>query len=159
MRSLLAKRSAAQASPPSLTPASTSVRPYWSLLRKSYRRDRAVAPAENDGCRCAIAAGHARFNIGAALPPYPQQTYPGAPRIRRAIISSMSLVLHWNGKDLPPELRSLPEGRYVLDPVDAAPALSPDEEAGLETALASLRQGRGIEADTVLHRVEERLRR
>jgi hypothetical protein len=71
----------------------------------------------------------------------------------------MSVVLNWNGKDLPHELRSLPEGRYVLEPVDAAPALSPDEEAGLEAALRSLRQGRGIEADTVFHRIEERLRR
>jgi hypothetical protein len=71
----------------------------------------------------------------------------------------MSLLLHWNGKDLPPELRTLPESRYVLDPADAAPALSPDKEAGLEAALVSLRQGRGIEADAVLHGLEERLRR
>ena len=71
----------------------------------------------------------------------------------------MSLVLHWNGRDIPQELRSLPEGRYVVDAVDAAPLLSPDEEAGLDAALESLRQGRGVEADTVFHRIEGRLRR
>ena len=57
----------------------------------------------------------------------------------------MSVVLHWNGKDVPQELRSLPEGRYVVDAIDAAPELSPDEEAGLEVALKSLRQGQGVD--------------
>jgi len=61
----------------------------------------------------------------------------------------MSVVLHWNGKDVPQELRSLPEGRYVVDAVDTAPELSPDEEAGLEAALESLRQGRGVDASVV----------
>ena len=68
----------------------------------------------------------------------------------------MSVVLHWNGKDVPQELRSLPEGRYV---VDAAPDLSPDEDAGLEVALESLRQGRGVDASVVFRRIEESLRR
>jgi hypothetical protein len=71
----------------------------------------------------------------------------------------MSVVLHWNGKDIPQELRSLPEGRYVLEPIDVAPLLSPDEDAGLEKALGSLRQGQGVEAGTVFQRMEERLHR
>lgn len=49
----------------------------------------------------------------------------------------------WNGKDLPAEFRELPAGRYVLEVVkDEALTLSPDEEAGIEAALESYRQGR-----------------
>jgi hypothetical protein len=47
-------------------------------------------------------------------------------------------VLTWNGKDVPAELRDLPAGRYVVEPVDEeTPALSPEEEAGIEAALES----------------------
>jgi hypothetical protein len=45
-------------------------------------------------------------------------------------------VVTWNGKDLPPELRELPAGRYVVEAVeDEAPTLTPEEEAGIEAAL------------------------
>ncbi|MGD0839259.1 MAG: hypothetical protein ABSB49_21695 [Polyangia bacterium] len=71
----------------------------------------------------------------------------------------MSVVLNWNGKDVPQELRVLPEGRYVLDAVDVSPELSSDEEAGLEVGLESLRQGRGVDGSAVFHRIEENLRR
>ena len=47
-------------------------------------------------------------------------------------------VVTWNGKDVPAELRELPAGRYVVEAVDdEAPALSQDEEAGIEAALES----------------------
>jgi hypothetical protein len=56
-------------------------------------------------------------------------------------------ILTWNGKDLPSELRDLPAGRYVVDAVDEeAPALSPEEEAGIEAALESYGQGRVVDA-------------
>ncbi len=56
-------------------------------------------------------------------------------------------VVTWNGKDVPAELRELPAGRYVVETIDDdAPALSPDEEAGIEAALESYRQGRVVEA-------------
>ena len=56
-------------------------------------------------------------------------------------------IVTWNGKDVPPELRELPVGRYVVEAVDEeAPALSPDEEAGIEAALESYRQGRVVDA-------------
>jgi len=56
-------------------------------------------------------------------------------------------VLIWNGKDVPAELRDLPAGRYVVEPMDEdAPALSPEEEAGIEAALESYRQGRSVDA-------------
>ena len=56
-------------------------------------------------------------------------------------------VVTWNGKDVPVELRDLPAGRYVVEAIDDdVPALSPDEEAGIEAALESYRQGRVVDA-------------
>jgi hypothetical protein len=56
-------------------------------------------------------------------------------------------VVTWNGKDVPTELRELPAGRYVVEPIDEeAPTLTPDEEAGIEAALESYRQGRVVDA-------------
>jgi hypothetical protein len=56
-------------------------------------------------------------------------------------------VVNWNGKDVPAELRELPAGRYVVEAVDdEAPALSPEEEAGIEAALEFYRQGRVVDA-------------
>jgi hypothetical protein len=53
----------------------------------------------------------------------------------------------WNGKDVPPELRELPAGRYVVEVVDdEAPFLSSDEEAGIEAALESYAKGRVVDA-------------
>jgi hypothetical protein len=57
-------------------------------------------------------------------------------------------VVTWNGKDVPAELRELPAGRYVVEAIDDdAPALSADEEAGIEAALESYRQGRVVDAN------------
>jgi hypothetical protein len=56
-------------------------------------------------------------------------------------------VMTWNGKDVPPELRELPAGRYVVEAVeDEAPTLTPEEEAGIEAALESYRQGRVVDS-------------
>ena len=56
-------------------------------------------------------------------------------------------VMTWNGKDVPPELRELPAGRYIIEAVDGeAPTLSPEQEAGIETALESYRQARVVDA-------------
>ncbi len=68
-------------------------------------------------------------------------------------------VLHWNGKDLPEELRELPAGRYALEPVDAVPPLTEEEEEGLRQALASLRAGRGRTVEQVRQTVDAALRR
>ena len=62
-------------------------------------------------------------------------------------MSRTAKVVTWNGKDIPAELRELPAGRYVVEPIDEeAPALTPDEEAGIEAALESYRQGRVVDA-------------
>jgi hypothetical protein len=56
-------------------------------------------------------------------------------------------VFTWNGKDIPAELRELPAGRYVVEAVeDEAPALSLEEDAGIEAALESYRQGHVVDA-------------
>ena len=62
-------------------------------------------------------------------------------------MSRTAKVVTWNGKDVPTELRDLPVGRYVVESVDEeAPTLTPDEEAGIEAALESHRQGRVVDA-------------
>jgi len=44
-------------------------------------------------------------------------------------------------------MRELPAGRYVVESVDLeAPPLSSEEEAGIEVALESYRQGRTVDA-------------
>lgn len=64
-----------------------------------------------------------------------------------ADMSRTAKVVTWNGKDVPAELRDLPAGRYVVEPIDEeAPALTPEEEAGIEAALESYRQGRVVDA-------------
>ena len=56
-------------------------------------------------------------------------------------------LVTWNGKDIPLELLELPGGRYVVESVEKEPPLlMPDEEAGIEAALESYRQGRIIDA-------------
>lgn len=68
-------------------------------------------------------------------------------------------VLHWNGKDLPEELRELPAGTYVVEAVDTAPALLPDEDQGLADALAALRAGEGRTVEQVRKTISSILRR
>jgi hypothetical protein len=70
-----------------------------------------------------------------------------------------SRVLTWNGKDLPAELRGLPAGRYVVESVDDAPALTEEEDEGLRQALDSLRAGRGRSVEQVRQRIDALLRK
>ena len=69
-------------------------------------------------------------------------------------------ILTWNGKDVPSELRDMPAGRYVVEPMEEeAPALSPEEEAGIEAALESYRQGRVVDAERAREIIDAALRR
>jgi hypothetical protein len=69
-------------------------------------------------------------------------------------------ILIWNGKDVPAELLELPAGRYVVAPiVEDAPTLSPEEEAGIEAALESYRQGRVIDTKRAREIIETAFRR
>jgi len=65
-----------------------------------------------------------------------------------AAMPDRTRVVTWNGKDTPPELLALPAGHYVfVEPVEEeAPVLTPEEEAGIEAALESYRQGRVVDA-------------
>jgi hypothetical protein len=56
-----------------------------------------------------------------------------------------ALVVDWNGQDLPPELRELPAGRYVVQAVDDAP-FNDEEARGIELALEQYRKGQTVEA-------------
>jgi hypothetical protein len=73
--------------------------------------------------------------------------------------SSMSLLVDWNGKDLPDQLKELPAGRYIVEPVDDVPALSPADEDGLLRAADSVQRGGGVPAADARRRLEDRLRR
>jgi hypothetical protein len=58
------------------------------------------------------------------------------------------------------ERRELPAGRYVVEAVDdEAPTLSPDEEAGIEAALESYRQGRVVDAKRARQIIDAALER
>ncbi len=68
-------------------------------------------------------------------------------------------VVHWNGKDVPDELRELPAGAYLLEPVDRSPPLTAEEEDGLRAAMASLRADTGRTVDQVRQSIDTILRR
>jgi hypothetical protein len=68
-------------------------------------------------------------------------------------------VLHWNGKDLPEELRDLPAGRYAVEAVDEVSPLSSEEDEGVRQALASLRAGSGRTIEQVRQTIDAVLRR
>ena len=72
----------------------------------------------------------------------------------------MARVLNWNGKDLPDELRSLPAGQYVLEPVESVPPpLTAEEEEGIRQALASLEAGKGRSPADVRRTIDRVLKR
>lgn len=71
----------------------------------------------------------------------------------------MVRVLRWNGKDLPDELRHLPPGDYVLEPVEDVPPLTEEEEEGIRRALASRDAGRVVDHDDVRRSVNAILKR
>ena len=92
--------------------------------------------------------------------PYLAVSVQSVAESRIADMSRTARVVIWNGKDVPAEMRELPAGRYVVEPVDdETPALSADEEAGIEAALESYRQGRVIEATRVREIIDATLRR
>ncbi len=66
-------------------------------------------------------------------------------------------VLDWNGRDVPAELHALPPGRYTVEPVEEDWALTPEQEAGIEEALASIERGEGIHGEVVAERLRQRI--
>ena len=71
----------------------------------------------------------------------------------------MPVVVEWNGKSLPEELRALPAGRYVIEPIDELHPLTPDEDAGIQTAFDALRRGEGVDSAEMQRRLDAVLKR
>lgn len=79
----------------------------------------------------------------------------------------MSIVFDWNGETLPEEVRGrmpeelqhLPAGRYVIEPIDDVPELSDAEEAGIQAAIESVRQGKGLSLEAAKSRLDRILGR
>ena len=77
----------------------------------------------------------------------------------------MSIVLNWNGEALPDEIRErmpeelqrLPPGRYVLESIDEVPELTDDQEAGIQAALESVRQGKSVSLEAAKARIDRLL--
>jgi hypothetical protein len=69
------------------------------------------------------------------------------------------IIVTWDGKNLPSELRNLPPGTYALEPAEDAPTLSPEEEEGLRRALRSIEEGRTVDADEARRRIRAASRR
>jgi hypothetical protein len=68
-------------------------------------------------------------------------------------------IIHWNGRDLPAELKELPAGDYAVQPAEDVVALTPEEEAGLVAALESLQAGKGVAHEEVRKRVLRHVQR
>jgi hypothetical protein len=71
----------------------------------------------------------------------------------------MPTIVRWNGADLPKELRKLPAGCYIVEPIDDVPPLTLDEDAGLELALDELEHGGGVDDADAQRRITAPLRR
>jgi aryl carrier-like protein len=71
----------------------------------------------------------------------------------------MAIVLEWNGTDMPPEIRGLPAGRYVIEALDEPSALTPDDDAAIQQGLDSIRRGRAVSAASVKKRIAKILKK
>jgi hypothetical protein len=58
-------------------------------------------------------------------------------------------IIEWDGRQTPEQVRRLPPGRYLVEPVDDG-SLTADEEAGIAAALDALDAGRGISLADVI---------
>jgi hypothetical protein len=69
-----------------------------------------------------------------------------------------ALVIEWDGSEVPRELRELPPGRYLLEPLDDLLVLTPEEDAGIREAMDDLDAGNGIPLEDVLAELRAGLR-
>jgi predicted transcriptional regulator len=75
-----------------------------------------------------------------------------------ARLSLMTVIVEWDGEDLPEQMKELPKGRYIIVPVDEVP-LTEEEDAGLRAALDSADAGRTRPAEDVRQRLDSMLNR
>ncbi len=72
----------------------------------------------------------------------------------------MSRIVEWDGKNVPEEMRTLPPGRYVIETVDQAIALTDEEEAGIEEAIRAFDSGdEGVSLEDVRAHVDAALKK
>lgn len=71
----------------------------------------------------------------------------------------MARVLEWDGENIPDGMRSLPPGRYVVEPIDEALTLTSEEEEGVRQAMASLEGGQGRSLEEARERILTALKR
>lgn len=72
----------------------------------------------------------------------------------------MSRVLHWNGKDVPPELRELrPRSYIVAEYAEDMAELPPGEEDAIRQGLAEIDRGESVPAEQVHAELRELLKR
>ena len=70
-----------------------------------------------------------------------------------------AIVIDWDGQELRPDLKQLPPGRYILEPMDDLSMLSSEEEEGIIAALEELDSGGGLPLDEVVARIRARFSR
>ncbi len=69
-------------------------------------------------------------------------------------------VLHWNGKDLPAELRQMRPGSYLIEPMESGMlSLSPEEDAAVQAGLDEIDRGDTLLARDVFKQLDETLRK
>jgi hypothetical protein len=68
-------------------------------------------------------------------------------------VKAEAKIIEWDGENLPVELRDLPPGQYVVQPVDEALNLSAEEEDGIIAALDDLDAEGGTPLEDVLREI------
>jgi hypothetical protein len=70
-----------------------------------------------------------------------------------------AIIIHWDGKHLPDELRQLPPGRYIVDSIsniDDPDDLTPEEEAGIRLALDEAEAGQALPWEDAVREIRSR---
>jgi len=70
-----------------------------------------------------------------------------------------SIIIEWNGSEIPQGMRDLPPGRYVVEALDEPITLTPEQEGGLMRAMDDLDAGRGRPLAEALSHARELLDR
>ena len=72
-----------------------------------------------------------------------------------------AVIIDWDGKTVPEELRQLPPGRYVLGSVESIEDLgdlTEEEDAGIRLAMKQIEAGEGIPLEDVMRAIQSRAR-
>jgi hypothetical protein len=64
-----------------------------------------------------------------------------------------AIIIAWDGTGTPEVFRTLPPGRYLIQPADDFAPLTLEEERGLLEAMEALDRGEGIPLEEVLERL------